>query len=106
MDLLFKRYASPFPFIDGMITAGGFSEFVDDFIRTINKEIETENKDKEMRFHWEVWLYRVLDKTFPEYMQEIENDKKHRNISEKEIETTIHHTSDILNSFNPEKGGE
>lgn len=105
MDLLFKRYASPFPFIDGYILSGSFSEFVNDFLRAINKEIEAENKDKEMRFHWEVWLYRVLDKTFPEYMQEIENDKKHRNISERELETTLHHTSDILNSFNPEKRG-
>ena len=105
MDLLFKRYASPFPFIDGMILADRFSEFVDEFIRTINKETEAESKDKEMRFHWELWLYRVLDKTFPEYMQEIENDKKHRNISERELGTTIQHTSDILNSFNPENGG-
>jgi DNA polymerase III sliding clamp (beta) subunit (PCNA family) len=106
MDLLFKRYASPFPLIDGMILAGRFSEFVDDFIRTINKETEAQNKDKEMRFHWEFWLYRVLDKTFPEYMREIENDKKHRNISERELGTTLQHTSDILNSFNPENGGD
>lgn len=106
MDRLFQRYADPFPFIDGMILADRFSDFVTNLIQTINKEIEAENKDKEMRTHWELWLHRVFDKTFPEYMQEIEIDRQHQNLSEGVIETTVQHSLDILNNFNPDKGGE
>lgn len=102
MDLLFKKYASPFLFIDGMLQSDRFSEFVDDFIQARNKETEIENKDKEMQLHWELWLHRIFDMTFPEYMKEIEVRKEHQNISEKEIETTLQNTSDILNNFNPE----
>ena len=102
MDLLFKKYASPFLFIDGMLQSDRFSEFVDDFIQASNKETEVENKDKEMRLLWELWLHRIFDMTFPEYMKEIEISKGHQNISEKEIETTLQNTSDILNNFNPE----
>ncbi len=105
MDLLFKRYASPFSFIDGMIESDRFSEFVDDFIRIINREIKDQNEEKEMRFHWELYLHRVFEGTFADYMKEIEINKKHQNISEEFIETTLQHTSDILNNFNPEKRG-
>ena len=106
MDLLFKRYASPFLFIEEMIQAGSFSDFVEDFILTINREIRDQNEEKKMRFHWELWLHRVFDKSFADYMKEIEISEEHQNLSERVIETTLQHTSDILNNFNPEKGGE
>lgn len=107
MDLLFKRYASPFLFMGGMILAGRFEEFVDDFVLTINRETEHENQEKEMRFHWECWLHRIFDKSFKEYMDEIKTNEEHQNMSQRTIETTYQHSMDILNKFNPEtEGGE
>ena len=93
-------------FLDGMIQSGRFAEFVDNFILSINKDIESENKEKEMQVHWDFWLHRVFSKTFKDYMTEIENNEKHTNISEGTLETTVQHSMDILNNFNPEKGGE
>lgn len=106
MDLLFKRYADPFSFINGMILSGRFCDFVDDFIRTINREIEDQNKEKEMQWHWELWLHRILDRSFNDYMNEIKNTQNNQNLSERTVETTIKHSMKILNNFNPEKGGD
>jgi len=106
MDLLSKRYANPCFFLDGMIHSGRFSEFVDSFVQSINKEIELEEKEKEMQLHWDFWLHRVSGKSFKDYIAEIENNEDHKNISEGTLETTFQHSMDILNNFNPEKGGE
>ena len=106
MDRLFKRYADPFLFIDGMIQTGRFDEFVENFIQTTNNDIEFENHEKEMRLHWDCWLHKIFDKDFKEYMDELENQKNHQNMSERTLETTVQHSMDILNTFNPEKGGE
>ena len=99
MDLLFKRYASPFSFVDGMIQAGRFSEFVDQFITKVAKE-------KTEKLSWEYFLHRVFDKSFNEFKEELENDAENQNLSEQDIETTVNHTMNILNSFNPEEWGE
>ena len=106
MDLLFKRYASPFLFIDGMMGAGRFCEFVEGVICAVNSETKEQNREKEMRFHWELYLHRVLDRSFADYMREVEINDEHKNLSEKDIETTLRHSSDILNNFNPEREGE
>lgn len=105
MDRLFQRYADPFLFMGGMIHAGRFDEFVSNFIQTMNRETEQQNKDKEMQFHWECWLHRVFDRDFKDYMEEIDNDKKNQSMSERTIETTIQQSMNILNNFNPEKRG-
>ena len=105
MDLCFKRYASPFLFMDEMIHAGRFEEFVGDFIKTVNREIDDQNKEKEMQYHWECWLHKIFDRDFKEYLAEIKNNQKHQNMSEREIETTVQNSMNILNNFNPKKGG-
>lgn len=98
MDLLFKRYASPFLFMDEMIHVGRFAEFVDDFTGTVNKE-------KEEQINWEFYLHKVLEGTFNDFIEEIENNKKNQNLSRRTIETTVQHSMNILNNFNPEKRG-
>lgn len=100
MDLLFKRYASPFLFMDGMIQTGRFSEFVDEFVRTAMKD-EDESK------LWEFYLHRVQEGSFLDFKEELENDTNNQNLSKETIETTIQSSMDILNNFTPtEEGGE
>lgn len=97
MDLLYQRYASPFSFMDGMIHTGRFDEFVDEFIKTINQEKETD-------VEWDIYLHKVWDKSFKEFREEIKINKENQSMSAKQIETTVQHTMDILNNYNPEKG--
>lgn len=95
MDLLFKRYASPFLFIDGMLQAGRFSAFVDDFIKTTNKE-------KEDQVNWEYYLHRVMEGSFNDFVQSLKNTEDDKNLSEATIETTVQYSLNLLNNFIPE----
>ena len=99
MDLLFKRYASPFSFVDGMIQTGRFHEFVIDFIKTTNQEMEE-------KYDWEFFLHKVFDKSYQEFKEEIKINKENQEMSEQDIETTVQYSINILNNFNPEEGGE
>ena len=96
MDLLFQRYASPFLFINGMIQTGRFSDFVDSFVETTNKE-----KDEEAM--WEVYLHKVFDKSYAEFKEQIQVDRDNASMSDSDIETTIKNSMNILGNFNPEQ---
>ena len=98
MDLLFNRYASPFLFIEQMIQTGRFSEFVVEFVKTINEE-------KADEANWEFFLHKVHDQSFAEFIAEVENDKTNKSMSEQTIEETVQGSLNILNGFKP-KGGE
>lgn len=99
MDLCFKRYASPFLFMDGMIQTGRLEEFVDEFAKTLEKE-------KEDQVNWDFYLHKVLDGSYNDFIKELEINKKNQTMSKRTIETTINHSMKILNGFNPEEGGE
>lgn len=99
MDQLFKRYADPFSFMDGMIQAGRFFDFVVDFVKTINQE-------NEEKFNWEVWLHKVWDQSYKDFMTEVETDAENQNMSAETIETTVQESLDILKNFTPQQGGE
>lgn len=101
MDLLSKRYASPCFFLDGMIQSGRLEEFVTDIVDLTNKE-------KEEQAMWEYYLHRApfYEGSFNDFCEEQRNIAEHQNMPERTIETTVQHTMNILNGFNPEKGGE
>lgn len=99
MDSLFKRYANPFLFMDGMIQTGRF-EF---FVRSFWKEIHEEEDEKTL---WDYYIHRVFDGSFNDFRKGIEDDKKNRSMSEQTMETTIKQSMNILHNFSPEKGGE
>ena len=99
MDQLFARYADPFPFMDGMIQTGRFTEFVRSFVGKVNSEREEQTM-------WEYWLHKVWEGSFAEFMEARENDKKNKNMSEATMETTIKDSMNILKNFTPAKGGE
>lgn len=101
MDLLSKRYADPCFFLNGVISTGRLAEFVDDLIDITNKE-------KEEAALWEYYLHRApfFEGSFNDFVDEVKNNEKHQNMSERTIETTINHSMNILNGFNPDEGGE
>ena len=100
MDLLHKRYASPFSFIDGMMQSGRFDEFVVEFVSTINKEKEDESL-------WEFYLHKVSSEiSFKDFVEEIETDTKNQNMTEQDKASTVNMAMDILNNFIPSEGSE
>jgi hypothetical protein len=101
MDLLSSRYANPYFFIDGMIQTGRFEEFVMNFVDTINQE----QKDKTL---WDVYIHRITDMTYSEFLEKIEIEEQNQNMTEKTIETTVQESLNILQNFNPKEyqGGE
>lgn len=99
MDSLFKRYANPFLFMDGMIQTGRFYFFV----RSFWKELHEEKDEKTL---WEYYIHRVFEGSFEDFRAGIKNDIQNQSMSDQAMETTIRHSMNILQNFSPEKGGE
>lgn len=99
MDLLSQRYASPYFFMDGMIQTGRLCEFVDEFLLANHKE----NDEKTS---WEFYLHKVYEGSYADFKAEMERINAHKNMSVDDIETTVFHSLDILNNFNPEERSE
>ena len=92
MDLLFKRYASPFVLLDNFIAMGSLSDFIDDFFKFINEEQQEDTK-------WQFFLHKVFDKSWKEFCEEIESVDKAKEI---DLGATIKKSYDMLNNFAPE----
>lgn len=89
MDLLFKRYASPFLLLDRYIEQGNLYEFIKELI-------EIHNEDE----MYKLWLLKVHDKSYQEFTDEIKANQE-QEFKPGQIETTINNSKDILNNFNP-----
>lgn len=102
MDLLFKRYASPFELLEAYISTGRFAEFVLGFIRMNNEEME-------LKFEWDFYLHRVFDKSFDEYRNEYREvnriNEQNSAMSAATVESIVADAQNILKHFNPEKEG-
>ncbi|MCI7428530.1 MAG: hypothetical protein MSS83_05435 [Methanobrevibacter sp.] len=89
MDLIFKRYSSPYLIIDQMILYESFSEFVD--------TIWDNNNEEKL---YDLYLsYNPFNKVdFPEFKElaisRPEDDTK-------SLETTVKNSYEMLNGFNP-----
>lgn len=100
MDLVFKRYSSPF-FLDYSIENGKLSELIDTLLK---------KRDEEML--WEMYLVTLPynDKSFNDWKQETfgtRTKSKELKMSKKEIDATIKKTQEILRGFKPpQKGGK
>lgn len=94
MDLVFKRYSSPF-FLDYSIENGKLSELVDTLLK---------KQDEEKM--WEMYLATLPynNKSFNEWKQETlgaGTKRKKQKMSKKEIDATIKKSQDILRGFKP-----
>ena len=92
MDLLFKRYASPFVLLDNLIANASLSNFIDDLFKFIGEEKQEETT-------WQFFLHKVFDKSWKEFCEEIESVDKAKEI---DLGATIKKSYDMLNNFAPE----
>lgn len=92
MDLLFKRYASPFLLVDQMLLTGQFSEFVTEIF-----DYDTDDR------LWNIFLHKVDSQTsFNDWKASIGlGQNSNIEMTKNEIETTINDSFDILNGFEP-----
>lgn len=98
MDLLFKRYASPFFLCEQMIEVKRFDEFVTEIIRIQNEE--TGNRDM-----WELYLHSsFISESFESFKRRCNTPAMPEPpIMEKDtLETTVQNTMQILSGFNPD----
>lgn len=104
MDLLFKRYASPFSLLDLMIQSNRFSEFIDEIM-------EAHNDDK----LWQMYLGVLSNPMFKNDISFIDFKKSmldpkssnEQKPTDKDIEATIKKSKEILKDFKPHgNGGE
>ena len=91
MDLLFKRYASPFLLIDQLILTNGLDKFIDDLFKFMEEEKQEQTK-------WEFFLHKIYDKSWKEFCNEIEVSNVENNI---DIVETLNNSKNILNNFTP-----
>ena len=92
MDLLFKRYASPFILLDNLILTSSSSSFIDELSDLISKE-------KEEQLQWEFFLHKVYDKSWKEFYDEVSQPINDEKI---DLGATIKKSKNMLNNFTPE----
>lgn len=90
MDLLFKRYASPFLLVDQMILTGNFTEFV-------AKVVELD-ADEEL---WQFFLHKVEGQSFNDWKASVVGQQAETQMSDDEIKATVQSSFSILNGYEP-----
>ena len=85
--------------MEGFIHSGRFGEFVDEFLKAVSDELEEKTT-------WEIYLHKVHEGSYKDFVDEIENDKKNQNMTEDDKESILQNSLSILNNFNPIEGGE
>lgn len=83
--------------MDGMIRAGKLCEFVEGLVKRYNDE----QREKVI---WEIWLHRVFDKSYPEFMESLENQKQEA-ATQEEVQNIVMESKNILSSVRPMADG-
>ena len=92
MDLLFKRYASPFLLIDQLILTNGLDKFIDDLFKFMEEEKQEQTK-------WEFFLHKIYDMSWKQFCNKIEFENDVEN--DVDIAETLNNSKNILNNFTP-----
>lgn len=87
MDLLFRRYASPYLLIDEMILAGMFSDFI--------TQLAEYDAEQDL---WEFFLHKVDGQSFNDWKVSLGTEQSNH-MSDDQIETIINDSYFILNNF-------
>lgn len=89
MDLLAKRYASPFLILEAVILEGGFCDFVIELYKIIDEEKL-----------WEIWLNKLRfdERSFEEWKESITASPPE---SVTDLKATVTNSMEILNGFTP-----
>ena len=88
MDLLFKRYASPFLLLDRLILTNSLNNFISNFIDFVKEDNE-----------WEFFLHKIYDKSWSEFRSSIKQSDNQEPI---DLGATLVKSKNILNNFTPE----
>lgn len=98
MDLLFKRYASPFLLLDVAIENSRFLAFLSELIDTVNEEKI-----------YDLWMHRVFNKGYEEFKKSVMKRSSTRAVptttNKEDIQKIVKDSFEILNNFNPKKVG-
>lgn len=89
MDLLFKRYASPFLLFDELIVNNQSFDFIQDLLNEIQEES-----------YYKLWLYKGLDKDYGEF-KEIIRPKEHKSINI-DVKGAIQNALDVMDELKPQ----
>ena len=92
MDLLANRYANPFLILDNVIRLGQLHDFSIQILKII-----TEEKVQERR--WEIYLHKVWNMTFEDYVNSCESKPENHEMTEDEIKNVIEQSTNILEGF-------
>ena len=87
MDLLFKRYASPFVYLDSLMELGRLKD-------GIEKMIEEDGNDR----LWQLYLHSFPKQSFKDWKNTVLTPKA-QELSMTEMTTIVSESQDILKSF-------
>ena len=86
MDLLFKRYASPFILLDNLISTSSLTSFIVEMWETVNEEKL-----------WDYFMHKVFDKSWNEFVDDVK-PKKTKMI---DVGATLIKSKNMLKNFTP-----
>ena len=92
MDLLFKRYASPFVLLNAMIQTNSLSAFIDDMLKFINEEFQEKTQ-------WEFFLHKVYDESWANFCDRIKSEEQSKTV---DLDATLTKSSEMLINFTPD----
>ena len=87
MDLLFKRYASPFVLLDNLIITNSLNSFVNDFFDFVREDNE-----------WEFFLHKIYGKSWSEFSDSIKQSDNQEPI---DLGATLTKSKNMLENFTP-----
>ena len=78
-----------------MIQTNRLHEFVTELVKICNKELDDETR-------WDLWLHKVFDMGYAEFLRLSEEDRNEPvSVSQEDLETTVRTSMGIIKDFCP-----
>ena len=93
MDLVFREYSSPFSLLDEIISNGMLNDWIYRFLKSHKESLQ-----------WEVWINKIHEQSWADYLAESEVNEDLVNASwgDTEIKATISDNFEMMQNFKPE----